>query len=88
MKSCVPGRGVGHAAAAAVDAVAADDLLIPPRCERRTGSSQGIPRWEHRRQAGTAASQRRLALMQAAHDFCREGGLLRSRAVMDIVDGG
>ena len=70
------------------DGVGADEG--PPCVARRllrTGSSHGIPRWEHRMHDGNPASHLRLALMHAAQDFCRGGGLRRSREVSDMEGG-
>lgn len=92
----MPSNCTGGAAAAAA---AADRTSSTPRANRiagpglgaasrcrtlRPGYSHAMRRCEHRRQAGTAKSQRRLALMHAAHDLRRGGGLSRSRAVSDM----
>lgn len=49
----------------------------------REGYSQCILRCEHLTHAGMAKSQRRLALIQAAHDLRRGGGFARSWALCE-----
>lgn len=58
------------------------------RLERvRCGYSQSIPRAEHRRHDGKAKSQRRLALVQAAHDLPLDGGIAVEMGSKNLAAG-